>query len=177
MRYEHTQVSYAMLALQLAIAAVVVARSGSWLVALLINGLLVAVWLVFGRLTTVVDDERVTCRFGVFGRPMESFRLTDVVSVERVRTSPMAGWGMRWTTHGRLWNVWGLDAVELRLAGNRRFRIGTDEPDALLKALLEALRHARDTAPAPRLDADVGPAAPLRSAERDATDRRTADRV
>lgn len=135
MRYHHTQVSYAMLALQLAIAAIVVWRSGSLLFALVLNGLLVALWLVFGRLTTTVDDERITVSFGLFGRPRESFRLADVRSTEKVRTSPLAGWGIRWTLHGRLWNVWGLDAVELRLASGQRFRIGTDEPEALMRAL------------------------------------------
>lgn len=135
MRYVHTQVSYAMLALQVGIASAIAWRSGSTSTALLLNGLLVCVWLVFGRLTTTIDEARVTCRFGLFGRPRESFGLADVVSVEKVRTSPMAGWGIRYTPHGRLWNVWGLDAVELRLGGNTRFRIGTDEPDALLRAL------------------------------------------
>jgi hypothetical protein len=34
-----------------------------------------------------------------------------------------------------MWNVWGLDAVELELDTGRRFRIGTDQPVELTDAL------------------------------------------
>jgi hypothetical protein len=34
-----------------------------------------------------------------------------------------------------VWNVSGLDAVELTLRSGRRFRIGTDEPEELAKAI------------------------------------------
>ena len=30
-----------------------------------------------------------------------------------------------------MYNVWGFDAVELRMASSAVFRIGTDEPDEL----------------------------------------------
>jgi hypothetical protein len=34
-----------------------------------------------------------------------------------------------------LWNVSGLDAIELTFATGKRFRIGTDEPGKLLEAI------------------------------------------
>jgi hypothetical protein len=34
-----------------------------------------------------------------------------------------------------LWNVSGLDAIEFDLRSGRRFRLGTDEPEALARAL------------------------------------------
>jgi len=34
-----------------------------------------------------------------------------------------------------LWNVTGLQAVELTLTHGKKFRIGTDEPDALVRAI------------------------------------------
>jgi len=41
---------------------------------------------------------------------------------------------------GRYWvyNVSGLEAVEVTLRSGKRFRIGTDEPEALLTALQRA---------------------------------------
>lgn len=46
------------------------------------------------------------------------------------------------TPHGWLFNVSGLDAVELELINNRRFRIGTDEPQRLIAAIQTARRLA-----------------------------------
>jgi hypothetical protein len=37
-----------------------------------------------------------------------------------------------------IWNVSGFDAVELDLAGGRHFRIGTDEPELLVRAIGQA---------------------------------------
>jgi hypothetical protein len=43
--------------------------------------------------------------------------------------------GIRWIARGALWNVWGLDAVELELKSGRIFRIGTDDVGGLVAAL------------------------------------------
>lgn len=43
---------------------------------------------------------------------------------------------------GTLWNVNGMRAVELELASNRRFAIGSDEPEALQAAIEDARRAA-----------------------------------
>ena len=45
------------------------------------------------------------------------------------------GFGIRLTQHGWMWNISGLDAVELTYHNGKKFRIGTDEPEALLEAL------------------------------------------
>ena len=50
---------------------------------------------------------------------------------EEVTTHWIYGWGIRWIPGGWLWNVSGLDGVELALVSGRRFRIGTDEPEQL----------------------------------------------
>ena len=43
--------------------------------------------------------------------------------------------GIKWTPHGWMWNISGLDAIELTYHDGKKFRIGTDEPEALLEAL------------------------------------------
>ena len=48
------------------------------------------------------------------------------------------GWGIRYTPHGWLFNVSGLDAVELELKNGRTWRVGTDEPVELLAAIQAA---------------------------------------
>ena len=74
------------------------------------------------------DDEtvyrdRVSCHFGR-GIVHRSIALADLASVSLVRNSWLAGWGVRLTPTGWMWNVSGLDAVELVFVDGRRFRIG-----------------------------------------------------
>ena len=42
---------------------------------------------------------------------------------------------MRKIRNGWMYNVWGLDAVQLELQSGKSFRIGTDDPDGLVAAL------------------------------------------
>ena len=52
-----------------------------------------------------------------------------------VRNPWYTGWGIRLGSGYVLWNVSGFDAVELDFASGRRFRVGTDEPSALVSAI------------------------------------------
>ena len=45
------------------------------------------------------------------------------------------GWGIRLIPRGWIFNVSGFDAVEIQMKNGRRYRIGTDEPEALLAAI------------------------------------------
>ncbi len=138
MHYQHTQTGFKLLAVSLVLAAVIALRAESVLVFGLMCLILLVAGSLFGTLTTSIDDTSVTCTFGPSGWLHERFLLPDIRSARAVRNSPMHGFGMRVIRHGRLWNVWGLDAVELQLANGTRFRIGTDEPAALLAALRSA---------------------------------------
>ena len=70
--------------------------------------------LLFGSLTIEILDGELCCRFGI-GLIRKRFPLRHVVAVETVRNSWIWGWGIRYTPHGWLFNVSGLDAVELTL--------------------------------------------------------------
>jgi hypothetical protein len=91
--------------------------------------------LLFVSLTVEIKDQRLTCSFGP-GLIRRSIALSDIRDVRAVRNPWVLGWGIRWMPGGYwLWNVSGLDAVELTLATGAKFRIGTDEPDALVQAI------------------------------------------
>lgn len=143
--YRHTQIGYPMLAgMALGTLTQVRAllrdkRAGRprwWLYA---PGLLVfaALMLAFSRLTVVVDETRVSVGFGG-GLARRRFELHTIEAARTVKVPRLAGWGIRLTPQGWLYNAWGRGAVQLRLAGGRRFTIGTDEPDALLAAIERA---------------------------------------
>jgi len=62
-----------------------------------------------------------------------------VIIVKLGLASWLVGWGIRWTGSGWLFNVSGLDAVELSLKSGRRFRIGTDDPRGLHTFIIQHL--------------------------------------
>jgi len=90
--------------------------------------------LLFGRLTVVVAQSVVTVAFG-FGWPRRTTHLADITAVRPVRNTWYHGWGIRLIKDGWMYNVWGLDAIELDLSSGKKFRIGTDDPEGLLAAL------------------------------------------
>lgn len=96
---------------------------------------------LFGWLTVTVDREGVTAKFGV-GLIRRRIRLQEIQNAARVRNTWITGWGIRALGNGWMFNVSGLDAVEIELKGGGRFRIGTDEPEELLRALRQATEFA-----------------------------------
>ena len=99
--------------------------------------LLVVVTACFGSLTIRVADGRLSWQFGP-GPVRKSVPIGEVVEVRATRMSALAGWGIRWTPQGWLYNVSGLDAVEVTLRSGKRFFLGTDEPDRLIAAIQAA---------------------------------------
>ncbi len=113
------------------------ARTPLWWVWVGTTALLLALGWLFGSLEVAVTDASVDLAFGP-GWPRKSIPLASIEAARPVRNSWWHGWGIRLTPHGWLWNVAGLDAVELELADGRPFRIGTDEPSRLAEAISTA---------------------------------------
>ena len=89
-----------------------------------------------------VDSQHVRIALGV-GIVRRRIALREIVSCRPVRNAWWYGWGIRLTPRGWLWNVSGLDAVELMYRSGRHFRIGTDEPQRLSDAISEAVQRLR----------------------------------
>lgn len=100
--------------------------------------LLLACLGLFHSLTVEVDDDALALRFGI-GVIRRRFPIAAIASVRVVRNPWYCGWGIRRIRGGWLFNVTGFDAVEIRLADGRRYRIGTDEPDRLREEILRRL--------------------------------------
>lgn len=146
-RYRHTQIGW-VTAIGLAIGIVIVVMallSGdeSW-VALLVLVLLAIALIAYSSLTVIVTDDTLYVRFGP-GLIRRQYSLSEIDSSQQVRNSLFYGWGTRMTPHGWLYNVAGLDAVEVEFNTGKKIRIGTNEPQALNEALQEAvsLAHRR----------------------------------
>jgi len=94
--------------------------------------------VLFSTLTASVRQGVLECWFGP-GLIRRRVALRDVESIEVVRNPWSRGWGIRSIPSGWLWNVSGTRAVELRLRGGRRFRVGSDEPERLAAAIRSQL--------------------------------------
>jgi hypothetical protein len=136
--YQHTQPGTLIIAIAVVIAAVCAAvtygDSGSrWVTGAVVLGLLIVAWL-FSSLTVIVDDTEVRWYFGP-GAWSYRTALSDIESARAVRNSWFNGFGIRVGPNFRLYNVSGLDAVELKLKNGEIRRIGTDDPVGLAAAL------------------------------------------
>lgn len=135
--YRHTQIGWPILALSGAAAALMVVLfadlpvGGSGWIG---PGVLALAMVLFGSLTVAVDEREIHLHFGP-GVVRKRIALADVRGFAAVRNPWTVGWGIRLGPGYTLYNVAGLDAVEIVLGSGKRIRIGTDEPAALCAAI------------------------------------------
>ena len=110
------------------------ATASAWLLVFAVSVFAAVLTLLFGRLTVTVYPDRVEAAFGR-GWPRRLLPFADLTSARQVRNKWWYGWGIRMVPRGWMYNVWGLDAIELERSNGKVFRIGTDEPAALMAAL------------------------------------------
>lgn len=153
MTYKHTQIGYLILTVTLAVAMLFAwahitsaaeppsVDSGTNLLVTSIMGLILIILGSFTSLQVTVDEKYLRIKFG-YGIYKKAFSLHDIVSAKTVKNHWYYGWGIR----GWLWpkmciyNVSGFDAVEIKLKNGKTYRIGTDEPKELERAILNSIR-------------------------------------
>ncbi len=100
---------------------------------------LIIILVLFSTLTVEGDSEALRFYFGP-GIIRKRMPYANIKSVKKVRNYWFYGWGIRWYGAGWLYNVSGLDAIELVLSSGTKLRIGTDEPDKLVAFLSTKIR-------------------------------------
>jgi len=139
-RYSHTQTGRflrlaTLLPVPFVITAAIFARdtrvlaiAGPLIVIVAIAG------VIFSSLTIEIDTAALNWWFGM-GVWKKQIALGDIASATAVRNPWWYGFGIHRTPRGWLYNVSGLDAVEISLSDGRILRLGTDEPSELINAL------------------------------------------
>ena len=94
--------------------------------------------LSFWSLTVQLDEETLDISFGV-GLFRKRYRTNDIANSMIVRNPWYYGWGIKLTRYGWLYNVSGLDAVQVEMKDGRRFRIGSDDCQGLSEAIRQLL--------------------------------------
>jgi hypothetical protein len=139
--YEHTQSGSTLVIIFLSSAILLVAVLGLLPREPPMTGVLLFVLAVmflaaflFRSLTVRVTPDTVMVWFGS-GLIRRRIPATDIAGARAVRNPWWYGWGVKITPRGWMYNIAGLDAVEVDLKDGKWFRIGTDEPEQLLSAL------------------------------------------
>jgi hypothetical protein len=101
--------------------------------------ILVATAVCFASLTVAVTRDHVELTFGI-GWIRRTIPLADVREVHVGRSPRLAGWGIRLTPDGTLYNVSGSGVVRLALRDGTTTMVGSAEPDVLAHAIRERLR-------------------------------------
>ena len=139
--YHHTQsgtlmlVTLSLSALVVGLVGILAVRSERWAwLPFVVCALLFACAWIFSSLTVDVSGSEVRWYFGP-GLWDYRIALSDIENVRIVRNYWLNGFGIRMRPGWRLYNVSGLDAVELHLKNGDIRRIGTDDPEGLAAAL------------------------------------------
>ena len=146
MVYQHTQTGLLMRKLLRTISVItagsgfiVALRSTLRSIPLLASSAIVfACAILFDSLTISVSNDLVSIRFGI-GIIRKQFDVDNIKSASIVKNKWYYGWGIRLTPHGWLYNVSGLDAVEILMHNGKQYRIGTDQPKELQNAINSVL--------------------------------------
>jgi hypothetical protein len=143
MPYRHTQVGTTLLVTcaAVAVAGAVIAWRISGQPATLIVTLIVlaGICIVFHSLTVEIENGELRWYFGP-GLWKYRLALNEIHSATTVRNQWWNGFGIRKAPGFSLYNVSGLDAVELKLRSGETCRIGTDDPNGLAAALNAGLQ-------------------------------------
>jgi hypothetical protein len=143
MPYHHSQPGTAIFATCAAVAAAgavlawQITGQPAPLIAMLI--VLGGTCLIFHSLTVEIEDNELRWYFGP-GLWTYRLMLDEISSVKIVRNHWWNGFGIRKAPNFTLYNVSGLEAVELKLKSGEIRRIGTDDPNELAAALSARLQ-------------------------------------
>jgi hypothetical protein len=139
LKYKHTQIGYTIIFTFL-LALIVISMTfylekvpmGTWVAMILF---IIVIELLFATLMVEIDEENIKLKFGI-GIISKKFFLKDIKSYCIVKNKWYNGWGIHGHPgKGWLYNVSGFDAVEIRMEDGMIYRIGTDEPEILAKAI------------------------------------------
>lgn len=140
--YHHTQTGYLIIVILILglifLSYLLIFHGFVWIV-FIITIILGFCTILFATLTVIIKENILEIQFGP-GIIRKKFLLTDIDSCQIVKNPWYYGWGIRVIPNGFLYNVSGFYAVEIKMKTGKKYRIGTDVPKELEKAILESIK-------------------------------------
>jgi hypothetical protein len=115
---------------------------------LVIFGLGLPILLYVMNLTTKVRNDGIYVRFYPIHFSFRRIALENIVKYEVLTYSPIreyGGWGIRYGTKGKAYNVSGNRGVQLQFSDGNRLLIGSQKPEQLVEALNLAMHAIRQS--------------------------------
>lgn len=154
MNYKHTQISYLMIIVTLAVLALFAwayitssaepasVDSGTNFAVTAIMTLILFILASFVSLQVIIDGKYLRIKFG-YGIYQKKFSLDNIMFVRTVKNHWYYGWGIKWWLWPKMWiySVSGFDAVEIKLKNGKTYRIGTDEPKKLEQTIIHSIKQ------------------------------------
>lgn len=138
MKYEHTQIGYPTIIASIAVIIIFglsLQKIGFNIFIISFMIFILFILVSFCSLKVTIDEKYLYIKFG-YGLFRKRFMLKEIISAKAVINKWYYGWGIRFLWP-RVWiyNVSGFDAVEIKMKNRKTYRIGTDEPKNLKKAI------------------------------------------
>ncbi len=145
MTYKHTQIGYlTIFALLVTVLLFGVIFTQAGFDSVNFATMLFILFLVasFVSLKVTIDKKHLRIKFG-YGIFKKHFALKEIISARIVKNHWYYGWGIRLWLWPRMciYNVSGFDAVEIKMKSGKTYRIGTDEPKELKRAITQVIKR------------------------------------
>jgi hypothetical protein len=111
-------------------------QTGFYMPIFLFMCLILLILASFSSLSVMINEHYLQIKFS-YGIFKKRFSLSEIKSARTVKHHWYYGWGIRYWIKPKMWiyNVSGFDAVEITMKDGRLYRIGTDQPKELERAI------------------------------------------
>jgi len=143
MKYKHTQIGYLTIftlsATSVLFGIILIQNNFNPLILAFMFFILVILASLLS-LNVIIDKNHIQIKFG-YGIYKKRFVLKEIISVRVVKNHWYYGWGIRiwFWPYMLIYNISGFDAVEITMKNGKIYRIGTDEPKKLERAVLQLI--------------------------------------
>lgn len=117
-----------------------------------LSALMLACILFTYRIVIEIDENQISFKFGI-GLLKRTYQINELTSCSSVRCSLLNGFGIRKIANGWLYNISGLNAIELRFNDKKSIiRIGTNNSDEIVNLVSNFIKQHQDTTKSPEIE-------------------------
>lgn len=117
----------------------------SGLLYICLSALMLICLLTFYRIVIEVTENQISFKLGI-GLFKKTYQINDLTSCTPVRCSLLNGFGIRRIANGWLYNISGLDAIELRFEDKRNIiQIGTNKSDEIASLVSSLIKQTNSS--------------------------------